>query len=39
LPFAVRCIDCEEARENAQKRERMAAQRHSASALFFDMSS
>jgi DnaK suppressor protein len=39
LPFAVRCIDCEEARENAQKRERIAAQRHSASALFFDMSS
>jgi len=39
LPFAVRCIECEEARENAQKRERMAAQRHSASALFFDMSS
>ncbi|RPJ77761.1 MAG: TraR/DksA family transcriptional regulator [Acidobacteria bacterium] len=39
LPFAVRCIECEEARENAQKRERIAAQRHSASALFFDMSS
>jgi DnaK suppressor protein len=39
LPFAVRCIECEEARENAQKRERMAAQRHSASGLFFDMSS
>ncbi len=39
LPFAVRCIECEEARENAQKRERMAAQRHSASTLFFDMSS
>jgi DnaK suppressor protein len=39
LPFAVRCIECEEARENAQKRERMAAQRQSQSALFFDMSS
>ena len=39
LPFAVRCIECEEARETAQKRERMMAQRHSASTLFFDMSS
>ena len=37
LPFAVRCKDCEEARENAEKRERMAA-RKSSSALFFDMS-
>ncbi len=39
LPFAVRCIDCEEARETAQKRERQMAQRPSNSALFFDMSS
>ncbi len=39
LPFAVRCIDCEEARETAQKRERQMAQRQAASALFFDMSS
>jgi DnaK suppressor protein len=39
LPFAVRCRDCEEARENAQRRERMAAQRQSSSALFFDLSS
>jgi DnaK suppressor protein len=39
LPFAVRCKDCEEAREQAQKRERMMAQRHAASALFFDLSS
>ena len=39
LPFAVRCRDCEEARENAQQRERMASQRQSSSALFFDMSS
>lgn len=39
LPFAVRCIECEEARENAQKRERLAAQRQSASNLFFDLSS
>ena len=37
LPFAVRCIECEEARENAQKRERVAAQRQSASNLFFDL--
>jgi DnaK suppressor protein len=39
LPFAVRCKDCEEAREMAQQREKMAAQRQSSSALFFDMSS
>ena len=39
LPFAVRCRDCEEARENAQRRERVAAQRSSSSALFFDLSS
>ena len=38
LPFAVRCKDCEEARETAEQRERMAA-RKSSSALFFDMSS
>ncbi len=39
LPFAVRCRDCEEARETAQRRERVAAQRHASSALFFDLSS
>jgi DnaK suppressor protein len=39
LPFAVRCRDCEEARESLQRRERMMAQRHSSSALYFDMSS
>jgi DnaK suppressor protein len=39
LPFAVRCIECEEARENAQKRERLMAQRQNASNLFFDLSS
>jgi DnaK suppressor protein len=39
LPFAVRCRDCEEARENAQRRERIVAQRQSSSALFFDISS
>ena len=38
LPFAVRCKDCEEARETAEQRERMA-QRRGSSALFFDMSS
>jgi DnaK suppressor protein len=37
LPFAVRCKDCEEAREVAQQRERMAAQRRGSSSLFFDM--
>jgi DnaK suppressor protein len=36
LPFAVRCRDCEEARETAQKRERLVAQRQSSSAMFFD---
>jgi DnaK suppressor protein len=35
LPFAVRCKDCEEAREVAQKRERMAARR-GASTLFHE---
>jgi len=39
LPFAVRCKDCEEARETAEQRERMLAQRRGASALFFDMQS
>ena len=39
LPFAVRCIECEQARETAQKRERQMAQRSSSSALFFDLSS
>jgi DnaK suppressor protein len=37
LPFAVRCKDCEEARENAEQRERMMAQKSRSSALFFDM--
>ena len=36
LPFAVRCKDCEEAREMAQQRERAMARRGSAS-LFLDM--
>jgi DnaK suppressor protein len=38
LPFAVRCKDCEEARETAIRRERLMAQRQ-ASSFFFDMSS
>ena len=37
LPFAVRCKDCEEAREVAQQRERQLASRRGASTLFFDM--
>jgi len=36
LPFAVRCKDCEEAREMAQQRERIQARRGS-STLGFDM--
>jgi DnaK suppressor protein len=36
LPFAVRCKDCEEAREVAEQRERLASRR-SSSSLFFDM--
>lgn len=37
LPFAVRCKDCEEAREIAEQRERQAQRR--GSPLFFDVSS
>ena len=37
LPFAVRCKDCEEAREVAEKRERQIASRRGAASLFFDM--
>jgi DnaK suppressor protein len=36
LPFAVRCKDCEEARENAALRERTLSQRRG-SSLFFDV--
>ena len=39
LPFAVRCKECEEAREVAVQRERTLAQRRGAASLFFDMSS
>jgi DnaK suppressor protein len=38
LPFAVRCKDCEEARETAEQRERAMARKSGSSALFFDMS-
>jgi DnaK suppressor protein len=36
LPFAVRCKDCEQARENAMQRDRFMSQR--SSSLFFDIS-
>jgi DnaK suppressor protein len=36
LPFAVRCKDCEQARENAQKRERSAQRRGGSSSLFYE---
>ena len=38
LPFAVRCKECEEQRETAERRERVQAQRRGSSALFYDMS-
>lgn len=38
LPFAVRCKDCEEARETAEQRERIMAKRRGSSALFLDVS-
>jgi len=37
LPFAVRCKDCEEAREVAEQRERQVAARRGATSLFLDM--
>ena len=37
LPFAVRCKDCEEAREAAEQRQRQLAARRGTSSLFFDM--
>jgi len=37
LPFAVRCKDCEEAKEVAEQRERLQAQRRGSASLFFDM--
>lgn len=39
LPFALRCKDCEEAREVAQQRARLATQRRGAASLFVDLSS
>jgi DnaK suppressor protein len=39
LPFAVRCKECEQAREVAVQRERTLAQRRGAASLFVDMSS
>lgn len=39
LPFAVRCKDCEEAREMAQQRDRVLAQRRGGVSLFPDLSS
>src|SRR4026207_2110003 len=37
LPFAVRCKDCEEARGDAEQRERAAPRRGGTSSLFLDM--
>ena len=37
LPFAVRCKDCEEAREAVERRERQLAQRRGTASLFLDM--
>jgi DnaK suppressor protein len=37
LPFAVRCKDCEEAKEVAEQRERQQAQRRGATSLFLDI--
>src|SRR6266566_225506 len=37
LPFAVRCKDCEEARENAEQRQRQLSARRGTGSLFADM--
>jgi RNA polymerase-binding transcription factor len=37
LPFAVRCKDCEQARENAEQRQRQLQARRGTSSLFLDM--
>jgi DnaK suppressor protein len=39
LPFAVRCKECEEVREVAAEREKVAAQRRNGPQFFLDMSS
>ena len=37
LPFAVRCKDCEEAKETAEQRERQLTARRGTSSLFLDV--
>jgi len=37
LPFAVRCKECEEQRENAEQRERQMNARRGSASLFLDM--
>lgn len=37
LPFAVRCKECEEARENAEQRQRQLTARRGTSSLFLDV--
>ena len=37
LPFAVRCKDCEEAREMVERRERVVAERRASSTLFLEI--
>lgn len=37
LPFAVRCKDCEHARETDERRERLMARRRGSLALFLDL--
>ena len=39
LPFAVRCRDCEAARETVEQRDRVLAQRRASSGFFGEMSS
>jgi DnaK suppressor protein len=39
LPFALRCKDCEQAREIAQQRQRLSSQRRGVASLFVDLSS
>lgn len=37
LPFAVRCKDCEEARETVEQRQRLVARRRGSLALFLEL--
>src|ERR1051326_5036283 len=37
LPFAVRCKECEEAKENVEQRQRQLTARRGATSLFFDL--